>query len=278
MITYVKGDMFSSPAKIIVNAVNTVGVMGKGVALEFKKRYPDMFINYQKLCENKKLEIGRLFLWRKSEKWVLLFPTKQHWRNPSKLEYIESGLQKFVENWDKLGAESVAFPRLGCGNGGLDWLEVKPLMEKYLKPIPMQIYVYVDKYNDPVPEHETVSEIEKWLAGETELTGYEVFKARLKHFFESGKEKLSEDASIQYQDGFLCIEDMKLDDEQVCNLWNFVRDAGIVSVADIPYEYHSIAERFLEMLKYLNYVTGVIVSPDGIHFGSDVNAYQYIAD
>lgn len=141
MITYVKGDIFSSPAKILVNTVNTVGVMGKGIALEFKKRYPEMFYEYQELCKEKKYDIGSLLLWKKSEKWVLLFPTKRHWRQPSRLEYIEAGLQKFADNWDKLGADSIAFPRLGCGNGALDWDDVRPVMERYLAKIPLQIYI-----------------------------------------------------------------------------------------------------------------------------------------
>lgn len=142
MIKYVEGNIFGSPSKIIVNPVNTVGVMGKGIALEYKKRYPEMFIQYRSLCEKGLLDIGKLCLWKKSDKWILLFPTKKHWRDPSKLEYIEQGLIRFVDNWDKLGADSIAFPRLGCGNGGLDWNIVKPLMEKYLNKIPMQILIY----------------------------------------------------------------------------------------------------------------------------------------
>ncbi len=274
MITYVKGDIFNSPAKIIVNTVNTVGIMGKGIALEFKNRYPDMFRRYQELCESNQLDVGRLFLWRKSEKWVLLFPTKKHWRNPSKLEYIESGLLKFVENWDKLGAEAVAFPRLGCGNGGLDWAEVKPIMEKYLKPLPIQIYVYVDNYNDPIPEHENVTEIEKWLSGEAELSGYEAFRAKLKHFV--FKEKRIE--NVQYEDDMLIIGETKMDDTQVCDLWNFIKDSGIVSESDIPKEYSAVGKVFLKIMNCMNCVAGVIVSQDGFSFEKEANAYQYIAD
>lgn len=92
------------------------------------------------------LEPGKLYLWRKSEKWILLFPTKVHWRNPSKLEYIELGLKKFVDNWKKLGINSIAFPRLGCGNDNLNWNDVRPLMEKYLKDLPIDVYIYVDNY------------------------------------------------------------------------------------------------------------------------------------
>lgn len=133
MITYLKGDIFSSPAQVLVNTVNTVGVMGKGVALEFKKRYPEMFSAYERVCKAKQLEIGKLFLWKGPEKWVLMFPTKVHWRNPSKIEYIEAGLQKFSATYADKGITSAAFPRLGCGNGGLDWKQVQPLMEQYLK-------------------------------------------------------------------------------------------------------------------------------------------------
>ena len=144
MITYLKGDLFNSPAQVLVNAVNTVGVMGKGVALEFKKRYPAMFKSYQKICDNQTFEVGKLYLWKGPEKWVLLFPTKQHWRNPSKLEYIEAGLKKFAAHAQRLGIESIAFPKLRCGNGGLRWESVQPVMERYLKPLPLQIYIYVD--------------------------------------------------------------------------------------------------------------------------------------
>jgi O-acetyl-ADP-ribose deacetylase (regulator of RNase III) len=127
----------------LVNPVNTAGVMGRGIALEFKNRYPEMFKTYQKKCENKSIDIGKLFLWNKEEKWVLLFPTKQHWRYPSQIGYIEEGLKKFANIYDKLGIESIAFPRLGCGNGGLDWNEVRPIMEKYLKNLPIHIYIYI---------------------------------------------------------------------------------------------------------------------------------------
>lgn len=143
MLTYLKGDIFTSPAKVLVNTVNTVGVMGKGIALEFKKRYPEMFKLYQSKCDDKSFDIGNLLLWKKDEKWVLLFPTKKHWRSPSKLSDIEKGLEKFAQNYDKLGIESIAFPKLGCGNGGLDWEDVKPIMEKHLKNLPIHIYIYI---------------------------------------------------------------------------------------------------------------------------------------
>lgn len=281
MIKYVKGDIFNGPSKIIVNTVNTVGVMGKGIALEYKKRYPEMFVRYHDLCKSNQLDIGKLYLWKKSDKWVLLFPTKKHWRNPSKLEYIEQGLIKFVDNWDKLGADSIAFPRLGCGNGGLDWTVVKPLMEKYLNKIPMQILVYIDNYNDPVPEHPNITEMEKWLSGEMGLFGYEAFKVKLKNFIESGKNIIYANGiahEIKNQDGMICIGDTTLDETEICSLWNWVRDSGVFVPEEMPDEYNEISIVFLELLKKLEYVASVFVSGDGINFSPTPNGFQYIAD
>lgn len=281
MIKYVKGDIFNSPSKIIVNTVNTVGVMGKGIALEYKKRYPEMFIKYHELCANHQLDIGKLYLWKKADKWVLLFPTKKHWRNPSTLEYIEQGLIKFADNWDKLGAASIAFPRLGCGNGGLDWNVVKPLMEKYLNKIPMQILVYVDNYNDPIPEHQNITEMEKWLSGEMGLYGYEAFKVKLKNFIEAEKNILLANGithEIKVQDEMLCIDDTILDESEICSLWNWVRDTGVFVPNEMPDEYNKISMVFLELLKKLEYIASVFVSSDGITFSNTPNGFQYIAD
>lgn len=140
--------MFTSPAQCIVNTVNIVGVMGKGIALTFKEKYPDMFLEYKKACSEGILNIGNLMIWHANDYDLLLFPTKEHWRGKSKLEYIERGLQKFLEIYEKEGITSIAFPKLGCGNGGLDWADVRPVMEKYLRGLPIDIYIYVDNYNN----------------------------------------------------------------------------------------------------------------------------------
>ena len=142
MIEYIEGDIFSSPAQVIVNTINTVGVMGKGLALAFKQRYPKMFTCYRTACGKRQLKAGKLMLWYAPDHWILLFPTKEHWRNPSKLEYIESGLIKFVNTYADKNITSIAFPRLGCGNGELNWDDVRPMMERYLKPLPIDIYIY----------------------------------------------------------------------------------------------------------------------------------------
>lgn len=167
MITYVSGDLFLSPAQVLVNTVNTVGVMGKGIAKTFKKIYPEMFREYQRFCEEKKFKVGMLWLYRTSHKLILNFPTKQHWRQPSRSEYIEAGLNKFVATYGKLGITSVAFPRLGCGNGELDWeAVVQPLMEKYLENLAIDVFVYYSEEAARPPEHKAVEATAEWLRSE----------------------------------------------------------------------------------------------------------------
>ncbi len=163
MIEYIEGDIFDSPAQVIVNTVNTVGVMGKGLALSFKQRYPEMFERYKMACEKHLLSVGKLMLFYETDHWLLLFPTKENWRYPSKMEFIEKGLMKFVQTYSEKSITSIAFPRLGCGNGELDWNDVKPLMEKYLKKLPIDVYIYLGVGSEIVPEHKDQSKTLKWL-------------------------------------------------------------------------------------------------------------------
>lgn len=163
MIEYIEGDLFESPAQVIVNTVNTVGVMGKGLALSFKQRYPEMFERYKNACEKHMLTTGKLMLFYEADHWLLMFPTKENWRNPSKLEYIEKGLMKFVSTYADKSITSVAFPKLGCGNGELNWDDVKPLMERYLKKLPIDVYIYLGTDPDITPEHKEQQKTLEWL-------------------------------------------------------------------------------------------------------------------
>jgi len=155
MLKYVTTNLFDSPAQTLVNTVNVVGVMGKGIAAEFKQRYPDMFEKYRQFCQRGSLTVGKLFLYKSPNKWVLNFPTKKHWRSPSKVEYIEEGLRKFAETYTEHGITSISFPQLGTGNGGLAWEGVvRPLMEHYLKALAIPVYIHVAQLPvDFVPEH-----------------------------------------------------------------------------------------------------------------------------
>ena len=143
MISIVTGDLFESKAQTIVNTVNCVGAMGKGIALEYKKRYPDMYEKYRELCEKKLLNIGQLWIYKSANKWILNFPTKLDWRNPSKIEYLESGLNKFVIEYKQKGITSIAFPLLGASNGGIDPYVSLGTMCKYLKTCDIPIHIYI---------------------------------------------------------------------------------------------------------------------------------------
>ena len=167
MICYIDGDIFESPAKVLVNTVNTVGVMGKGIALRFKRVCPEMFKSYRQHCEHGQLAVGRLHLYKTHHKWILNFPTKKHWRQPSRVEYIESGLRKFAEVYAKRGITSIAFPALGCGNGELDFeSQVKPLMERYLRNLSIPAFIYLGKRPVYPPEQKEAKRIAEWLRAE----------------------------------------------------------------------------------------------------------------
>ncbi len=152
-LIYRRTSIFDSPAQTLVNTVNCVGVMGKGLAKEFKKRDPEMFRAYKRLCDEKQIQPGVLWLWRGSDHWTLNFPTKIHWRNPSQLEWIEAGLKKFVDRYESTGIREISFPRLGCGNGDLDWSEVKPLMEHYLSKVRSPVFIHDYMKDIGLPEH-----------------------------------------------------------------------------------------------------------------------------
>jgi O-acetyl-ADP-ribose deacetylase (regulator of RNase III) len=141
-IEYKSGDMFDEPSEAIVNTVNCVGVMGKGVALEFKRRWPDNYRAYKRLCDAKKLSPGTMFIFQTGDllqdndrKFLINFPTKLHWKAKSKIEYVEHGLDDLAYQVRKLGIKSLVLPPLGCGNGGLDWNEVRPLIEDKLSSL-----------------------------------------------------------------------------------------------------------------------------------------------
>jgi len=152
MITFVTGNLFTSNAQVLTNTVNCVGVMGKGVALEFKTRYPELFADYQARCASGAVLVGQPYLWEDDRVQVLNFPTKQHWRNPSQLDWIEAGLKHLANHYTDLGIQSLAMPPLGCGNGGLSWSEVKPLIIKCLGDIPdLEVYVYESLANVTQP-------------------------------------------------------------------------------------------------------------------------------
>ena len=167
MILYVTGDLFQSPAQVLVNTVNTVGVMGKGFALQFRRLFPDMFEQYREMCERGQFRTGTLWLYKSPNKWVLNFPTKEHWRSPSRIEYITAGLRCFGSHYTEMGIHSIALPALGCGNGQLECAsQVRPEMERYLRNLPIDVFVYPHTDSHVVAEHHDQEAMRQWLRSE----------------------------------------------------------------------------------------------------------------
>ena len=137
------GDLFATQAQTRVNTVNCVGIMGKGVAQEFKKRYPAMFEDYAERCARKQVRLGQPYPYRdRSGVLIVNFPTKDHWRSPSRLEDIVNGLRYLESHVTEWGVSSLAVPPLGCGEGRLEWRVVGPTLYRYLTrlPIPVELY------------------------------------------------------------------------------------------------------------------------------------------
>lgn len=147
MVIFTTGDMFQIPAKARINTVNCVGVMGSGVALACKQRYPEMYKEYRKKCKLGEIRPGELFVWedKRTHEYIVNFPTKRHWRNPSQYEDIEIGLVALKEFLYILGKVGVALPALGCGHGGLDWVTVSCMIYDHLNALDANVYVFSPK-------------------------------------------------------------------------------------------------------------------------------------
>jgi O-acetyl-ADP-ribose deacetylase (regulator of RNase III) len=274
MITYVAGDLFMSPAKVLVNTVNTEGVMGKGIALHFKKIFPDMFRMYQEYCEAGDIQIGKLWIYKTPHKWVLNFPTKKAWRQPSKVEYIEAGLRKLTERFGHLGIHSIAFPALGCGNGELDWEEVvRPLMETYLNKLPADVFVHPPLSVALQPEHRNQNQIKSWLRSEPETLSFSEVLADLNDVLA----RKSEFTTIRGNTFRASLETKELpglkinvnernyvvSNEQLLELWQQLRRHGYLRRGVIPDELDKVFSYIMPILVELNYIESVTLSESG---------------
>jgi len=272
LITYVVCDLFSSPARVLVNTVNTVGVMGKGIARDFKQVYPEMFEEYQKLCEKGTFNIGNLWLYKTPNKWVLNFPTKKHWRQPSKPEFIEEGLKKFADTYHVYGITSISFPLLGCGNGELDWeTQVRPLMERYLQSLPINIYIHLMIRRAPfMQEHKSIKEMRDWLRGEPKslafsevwddlcsLLGGSVDIACL-----GSNEKFTARMSETKDEIIFGIDDssITIPSEAFLDLWQQIRQSGFITGDRLPFGLDSYASYVVSLMAKLTYIKPVEIS------------------
>jgi len=147
MLEFKRGNLLEEKTEALVNTINNVGVMGKGIALQFKQAYPENFRQYEKACRAGEVQPGQMLTVPTGSlfnpRYIINFPTKRHWKSNSKIEDIKSGLVALVAEVKKLGITSIAIPPLGCGNGGLNWLEVKPLIESAFAQLPdVQVMIF----------------------------------------------------------------------------------------------------------------------------------------
>ncbi len=155
MIIFTQGNMLDADVDALVNTVNAVGVMGKGIALMFKERFPENYKAYEAACKRKEIRAGSLFVTEQlvAPRWIVNFATKQHWRNPSKLEWIKSGLADLRSFIVEHQIRSIALPPLGSGNGGLDWADVRPLIQDTLGDLTaVKVVVY-----EPTQQYQNVA-------------------------------------------------------------------------------------------------------------------------
>lgn len=141
MIELANGNLLAAPAEALVNTVNTAGVMGRGIALQFKQAYPGMFRAYEAACRASEVTIGKMHVFDRGglaggPRWIINFPTKRHWRGGSRIADVEAGLVDLIATVQRLGIRSIAIPPLGCGNGGLDWRDVRPRIEAAFASLP----------------------------------------------------------------------------------------------------------------------------------------------
>ena len=261
MLKFHRTSLMVSRSQTLVNTVNTVGVMGKGLAADFKAQCPEMFDEYRRLCSHEKIHPGKSFLWKGKGKWVLNFATKKHWRQPSKIEYLEDGLREFREKYEDWGIREVAFPRLGCGNGGLSWDDVKPVMLEYLVDLPIAVYIHDFEKNIGTPEH-SVGE-DATLFEEREPENFENFKEDIKRLVESNEGRfdssllsgrfeveLNKDFELYSKNGH---ENLLASEEELFTVWAHL-SGGPLSRSDLPETAYDNAFIIFSLLEKLSYI------------------------
>lgn len=174
MIEYKQGDILRENAEAIINTVNCVGVMGRGIALQFKKAFPRNFLAYAAACKKKEVQPGKMFVFETrlltNPRYIINFPTKRHWRGASRMEDIDAGLKALVETILQYGIQSIAIPPLGSGLGGLDWTEVKPRIEAALQPLTDLRVIIYDPQGAPAAEKMVLNrKVPKMTAGRAAL-------------------------------------------------------------------------------------------------------------
>lgn len=285
MILYVVGDLFESPAKVLVNPVNTAGVMGAGLSAEFKRFYPQMFEQYAALCRDQKFTIGSLWLYRTPHKWVLNFPVREHYRSPVQPDHLEQGLQKFAAIYADQGITSASFPMIGT-DAGLNWeTEVRPLMEAYLNPLPIAIYIHRGDVDNPFPvERGSMRGVRAWLEGQPKIMEFPTFwrdlnrMIKYKTEFTTLLDKTRFRVGIDNSRKALVIltglpQPMFLSQMMLNELWVYLRSAGYALPHNLPNGLDEGAKYIFSLLADLDYLRPIYA---GTKDGEWMMGLQYV--
>ena len=169
------GKLLEADVDVLVNTVNTVGVMDNGIALQFKNPFPANFKAYERACKEGRVRLGEMFVFdagqRMKPRWIINFPTKGHWRSPSKLTDVASGLDDLRRVINEVGIKSIVLPPLGCGNGGLDWSVVRPLIDKKLADLDTEVHVFAPESTPAAAEMPVATQRPQLSPGKAALVG-----------------------------------------------------------------------------------------------------------
>lgn len=284
MLTYVYSDLFTSPARVLVNAVNTTGTMANGQAATFKRVYPSMYAAYRTLCQSDKFSTAQLLLYRTPHKWVLNLPTKKHPRAKASLALIEQGLQKFATLCTDQLFGSASFPMLGVEDG-LDWEEMRPLYDAYLKPLPITIYVHLSEQNPLVADALPLPTLRKWLNSVPQSMPFATFWNNLKRairkrdsfatlepeprLFQAHIDDKRNSVRVLLQDSE---ESLLLPHSQWVDFWRYLTAVGYVLPANMPNGLDAIAPYLLALVSGLSDVRPLWISQSpntrmqGLHY------------
>lgn len=263
MLITVETEIFHSPARTLVNPVNTAGVMSSGISAEFKRFFPDAFSRYRSLCEAGRIEPGRLFFFQADFRTVLHLPVKRHWRTASTAEIVESGLQKLAAVWADQGIHTLAVPRFA--NGELDWdTVIRPMLEIYLGPLPIPVYLH----HQPMPDtRRSIKQIDQSLnQPQQRLPFTRVWKdlgrviRRTYGKFVTGDGR---EYTIAYQDGtrynrlVLSVGEessIGISAAALAELWEMFQSARLLLPSQFPSGLESVAPYLIPLLAKLDYV------------------------
>ena len=263
MLITVETEIFYSPARVLVNPVNTAGVMSSGVSAEFKRFFPDAFSRYRSLCEAGRIEPGRLFIYQGDSRTVVHLPVKRHWRTAATAEIVEAGLQKLASVWADQGIHTLALPRFA--EGELDWNTViRPMLEIYLAPLPIPVYLH----HQPIPDtRRSIKQIDQFL---NQPAQHQPFSRVWKDFGRIIRRTYGQFATedghaftVAYQDGTRYSRLVVTPDNEssvgvsmasLSELWDMLQAARMLLPSQFPSGLESVAPYLIPLFTKMDYI------------------------